>query len=322
MLAVTTSLILGPLRLPAQVAGVVVDPTGTPLPGALVELWNGAERRGAAVTSSDGRFRFAEAGGQSSIIVVRRIGSQPVRAVADRPALHVTMMPIAVMLAPILAGTAPRCPQRDQREARALWTAMMHRYRVRGSWGQMSVNAAQYSAIVRAEDLGTIDTALLQAGAAVGQGGSPAFLRAQRRKLGYGWRTQDFHQGWFDLWEHPLLESAEAFHFADSLFGELNNLRLVESAPDGYRLAFCSKRDKPGIEGDLDIGPDTTLRGATWIFRTPKPVEEAGGRVVFAAPESGLPYVALAIMGMFWRKRVFDYLQMWWEFRGWSDSPH
>jgi hypothetical protein len=144
-------------------------------------------------------------------------------------------------------------------------------------------------------------------------------LRTKLESQAYSWQPTGFGKPpWFDLWEHPLLESTEASHFTDSLFGALNTLKLLGSASAGSSvLSFCSKRQVPGIEGELDIGPDTTIRSASWVFRTPPPVEEAGGRVVFAAPDSLLPDFARAVVGVFWRKRVFDYLQMWWEFRGW-----
>lgn len=85
------------------------------------------------------------------------------------------------------------------------------------------------------------------------------------------------------------------------------------------RGVFCPRDpDRPSIEGRLELDDDTLLARATWRFRTPEPVEEAGGEVFFAGPER--PDFDLQLFpstGRFWRKLVFEYYEEWMEYREW-----
>ena len=124
----------------------------------------------------------------------------------------------------------------------------------------------------------------------------------------------------FGRWFYPLLESTRAWHFADSLFGVMNRLALVTTATGDTLIAFCSRlQHRPYVVGRLRLAPDTTLASAEWVFVTPEPREEAGGRVLFAPIDpTRLAQPLLPIAGLFWRKLSRVVYQEWMEYRRWD----
>jgi hypothetical protein len=141
---------------------------------------------------------------------------------------------------------------------------------------------------------------------------------------GYAWPVQGgVTNPRFDYWQYPYLESGFAHHFVDSLFGRLHTFELIGTLPGGLAvISFCPRRDgRNRIEGELVIASDGRLRKASWKFITRSHPEDAGGMAIFPlTPDEEWP-VPVPLLGLFWRKRVVDYLQEVWEFRDWETVP-
>jgi hypothetical protein len=100
---------------------------------------------------------------------------------------------------------------------------------------------------------------------------------------------------------------------------------LLLSWSDGVRrVGFCPTQHRlPSIEGVLAIGPSGALLRATWVFHTPRPVEEAGGEVTLApVVENGTPALMLPVAGLYWRRLgQRSYYQAWEKYAHWVVSP-
>ena len=304
----------------AQIQGRVADAAGGPLPGALVEVWSTNARLAVQVTNQAGQFVFpSEVTIAASLLTVRRIGYQPKRVELPHASpLVITLNPFVVQLSAITGAVAPPCPNTEDRDARALWEAARHQYRAfdpgAGAWAQIQMVRAR----VPKRDLGVVDTSQAVPGeVAVG----PDYFRTHSDRAattGYAIPYQGLSQGRFDHWEYPWLDSFFAGHFLDSTFGRLH--RLSFESREHRILRFCPRDHKrPEIQGTIEFGADSAPSRATWIFLTQKPEEEAGGEVLFARPEPEVEVpVIFPLVGLFWRKLVFDYFQEWMEFLAWD----
>jgi hypothetical protein len=177
------------------------------------------------------------------------------------------------------------------------------------------------------EELGVVDTSRSTEGD-VAVGGD-YFDVQSRRVLGNGYAVpfRGLRQPRFDLYEYPWLDSFFAGHFLDSVFATLHTFGFESHHP--LVLRFCPQdRARPSIQGTLEFDADSALARVTWVFLTDDPVEHAGGEVLFSRPDTNDPSRTIyPVIGLFWRKLVFDYYQEWMEFLEWhtcqrEPDPH
>jgi hypothetical protein len=318
------ALLAGPARLAAQVRGQVVDTDGRPLPGVLVELWDGGRRLAGDGSDATGRFRLpAPPAAGPRAVLARGIGLEPMRrglGTGDSVIILV-MRPHAVELAAatVVAGEI-LCPSRDQAEARALWTRAVAHYDVALSAYSVYSEAQVFAAVVSPESLGVVDTSRLRETTLGGGYSALAFAtRFTTAANYYAVRTGGRFPRRYDRWSYQVIESSRAWHFADAFFASMNRLALEPEPVGDTAIAFCSSEgDRPYIRGRLHLAPDLTLASAEWEFVTPSPHEEAGGRVLFAPVDpqrTGQPLVPMA--GLFWRRTGRRAYEEWTEFRQW-----
>ena len=319
LLAVAVGIILAPPPLPAQIEGQVVDANDHPLGGVLVELWSPARRLAARITNSDGLFDFSagETAGVTGLLA-RRVGFEPARVnVADGTYnVVVSLESLVIALPSIAVRSTDVCPVNDDTNARFVWSRMASRYDTDFSRDGVWTEALMVEGLVNPEVLGIVDTAELRPGRMVS--GGPNWIDDVLLR-GYATRYRGLQTFWYDDWRYEWLWSTRAYHFADSVFGELHNVRFLSEGSEGIEIVFCPKEvDQPEIQGVLYLASDTTLLQVSWEFVTPQPRERAGGRVLFApvGPSNGPAYL-LPAAGFYWRKRIYDYYQQWWEYREW-----
>lgn len=303
-------------RALAQVRGVVRDERGGPVDEVFVELLSAGARLASTSTDAGGRFAFPRIAVPPVALVARKVGYQPTRIqlAAGVGELTVVLRARAVLLDPVaVSATGGHCVLRDDPEARRLWALAAHRYAsgelAAGLWADRRTGAG----VVPPESLGAIDTTRGGRGVIAGAGRRPGETRRER----FYAQTPLFGTNRSYQWDYPWLESVQAWHFADPLFGELNRLALGPASDAGEILIeFCSQLgERPYIVGRLYLSRDLTLLKADWEFGTPPPAERAGAEVVFMPPAPGSPL--LASSGRFWRRRSGGYYQEWSEFLQW-----
>jgi hypothetical protein len=298
----------------AQVRGSVRDEAGQPVAEAFVELLGAGARLAVTATAPDGSFSFLAAP-SAVAVVVRKIGHVPARiqlAHAPQPLVIVLRRRAVAVQGISVAAPGGRCVERDRAEARQVWERASQRYAsgvlIAALWADVLRGAAD----VPPDSFGVMDSSRATRGVVAGSGRRPRpdereRFYAQPPLLGVGRSFQ---------WEYPWLESIQAWHFADRLFGELNWLSLAPPELGDLVIEFCSRRgDRPYIVGRLYLGADTTFLKAEWRFVTTRPAEVAGGEVVFMPPAPGAPL--LAASGHFWRAKTFGYYQEWSSYLQW-----
>jgi hypothetical protein len=307
--------------LAAQVAGMVVDEGRNAVPHALVDLWSPTTRLASQITENDGHFHFPPAVSlDATAIVVRAVGFSPTRVTLgdQRLDLRIELTRFARTLEAITVQAQPMCPNRADAAARSLWQALSRRYLpfkpAVGYRSAMRVAEAR----VQPADLGATDTNRLLRGAL----GATSLYYAQETarvvKFGYGIPFSGT-VGRYDHWQYPELESLFAGHFIDPLFGERHSFSFDVGA-SRMVIVFCPRQlAQPAIEGSFELDRDSALAKITWRFRTPAPVEEAGGQVLFVrAQASGASTILLPAIGMAWRRLMSDYYQVWMQFEDWK----
>jgi len=325
-ICLATALAVSPSAAVAQLYGQVVELSGVPVEGALVELWSGTARFAGQLTTSDGQFSFpAHVVAPATSVLVRSVGFTPSQApLGNEERIRIAVVPLATPISPLTVTGVTPCPSREDPAARRLWEALRDGHAAvgpsKGYWSEMKVQAGR----VAAARFGEIDTLRLEPGLI---GGSRRYYEIWQRHIadsGYARPYSGLRIPRFDLWEYPALESILARHFVDSLFGALHTFAVDPRRPGS--VVFCPRDpSRPSLEGQLAIDVDTVLTAAMWRFRTPPPSEDAGGEVFFARPALADPSVPLfPAAGRFWRKLVVDYYQEWREYRQWHtcrDKP-
>ena len=308
---------------PAQFRGTVRDDSGKPVAGALVELWSPTQRLGGAVSAADGGFAFEPSVTRdAAALLVRAVGYGMLRTsvtVGDT-AVSLRLSLLTSQVAPlVVTGSRRACDNRDEPAARDLWHAAAQRYDLRFTWA-VEDTVRIVASRVPFERLGVVDTAAWTLGML---GWSGDFFRLQTARIkdhGYAVRSRGLVQAWYDSWDYAALESNLAPHFVDSLFGRMHRLSVRQTGPLGTEVRFCPRRrDTPHIDGTMLIGPDTSLVKAEWHFYTPEPDEYAGGEVAFTPRWSGngAAQPAMPITGLFYRRGVRDFYQVWLDHRHW-----
>ena len=313
----------------AQITGYVLNDEGEPVPGAAVEAWASDRKIGGRLANEDGWFLFpAEMTERIRALYAGQLGYHPevVQIVegVDAYEIRLTREPIPLPEL-VVDATRDRCAGGEDRDARRLWERAAAHY----SHGVDTLGVATYLASVESilpeGEVGTVQAA----GEAVAQRGSSSLLRfSWRRRIereGYAYQVRrSTPEQSYTSWVYPPLEADFATHFVGEQFGERHRFKF-DTADDPDRdgsvtLVFCARDDDhPSMEGTLVISPDTTISVAQWLFRTPEPVEHAGGRAVFGplADDPGDSYL-LPIEGVFWRRSPPDsFWQRYQRFERW-----
>lgn len=315
--------------LSAQITGRVLDQGGNPIEGAAVEAWGDDRRLATRLTDATGTFTIpAVVAVRTTALYAARIGFRARRVDVEPGAgpVEIRLDSEAIAL-PSVEVVTPRefCPRPDEREAREIWQAVRQRY----AHGLDTMGVATYLAtnrgLVDRDELGIA----MPVGAAEEQRGSSFLLRVSwdRRidREGYAYPVRrPTAGGALDSWVYAPLEADLAPHFIGELFGRLHTLSVFSEDETGWRLAFCPRdRDRASIQGTLHVTPDTTLVAAEWLFRTPEPGENAGGRAVFipGGRRGSNPYL-LPSEGMSWRMSPEGGFQQVQErYEGWIVAP-
>jgi hypothetical protein len=303
-------LLVVPLAAPAQVRGSVVDTAGAPVSGATVEVWAGLRRVGTARSDAGGLFALGDVStGAATGLVVRRMGYRRL-ARALVPADSVVRLRLTaetVMLTGVTAIAATRgCPNREDPRARAAWEAARAKYPPLADTMVFHSLATFYRGDVAREEIDIVSEGVGSRGwSAAGTAVWPMWRR-QIRAGGYAVRLAQPFGERYALWEYAPLEMVFAQHFADPLFGELHTLSVVASAGGETTIRFCprpgSPRGRAEIEGTLTLSSGGALLSGAWQYRTPNPVEDAGGEVDFLPPEVTTRSLLLPERSLFWRR--------------------
>ncbi len=313
----------------AQITGYVLNEEGDPVAGAAVEAWAADRKIGGRLADEDGWFLFpAVLTGQIRALYAGQLGYHPevvqIEEDVDSYEIRLTREPIPLPEL-VVDAQRDRCAGGEDRGARRLWEHAAARY----SQGLDTLGVATYLASVESilpeGEVGTVQAS----GEAVAQRGSSSLLRfSWRRRIereGYAYQIRrSTPEQSYTSWVYPPLEADFAPHFAGEFFGDRHRFhfdRSGETDDDGsVTLVFCARDDDhPSMEGTLVISPDTTIAVAQWLFRTPEPVEHAGGRAVFGplADDPEDSYL-LPIEGVFWRRSPPDsYWQRYQKFEQW-----
>lgn len=306
-------LVLTPALLAAQIRGTVRDEAGRPVPEAFVELLSAGARLAVTETDAAGAFAFA-ARPTAAAVVVRRIGYVPARIAlgAVTGPLVITLRRRALPVEGVTVAAPGACVERDREDARLVWRRAAQHYASGALMPGLAADMLHGAANVPPDSFGVMDSTRATRGTVSGTGRRPLpegrdGFYAQPPLLG----TERSYQ-----WDYPWLESVQAWHFADRLFGELNRFELAPPDVGELVVVFCSQRGaRPYVTGRLYLGLDTTLLKAEWRFVTARPAEQAGGEVVFMPPAPGAPL--LAASGHYWRAKAFGFYQEWNSYLQW-----
>ena len=312
--------------LSAQLTGEVSDENGQALSGVSVEAWNENGKIAVRLTDAEGLFSFADSAiaAETTILWAARLGYRPLRISIEPGIAHyrIRLEEEAVSVQGVVVE-APRevCSGGEDSEARFLWERVRTRYHPALDTLGVATYIAWAEDVVSIDDIGPLDLPAL----AIEQRGSSPQLRfswgRRVKKQGYAFRTRRVEsQRAFDSWVYAPLHADFAPHLIDQLFGDLHDFQLLEEGEDGWVVAFCpDDDDKPDIQGTLVIASDTTLTSAEWAFKTPEPVENAGGQAVFF-PVTSDPQTSYLLPqeAMFWRQVTLDrYYQRYQRYEGW-----
>jgi len=326
-------LLLSAAVLSAQVRGRVLDPTDRPVAEALVELWGPGGRIAATNSDENGAFVFVGGARPPLAVFARKIGYLPTRvAVIEGQPVEIRLRRREQMLAALnVTASNIRCVTGNDGAGRRLWEAARRQYGppplvvVAFPGGrQLTISlrgdGRTHTAFVPNESLGVLDTSALRENSTWRLGmpsavldNGPSRFYTSPNALGAGGR--------FDRYRYPLLDSYQAFHFTDSLFGAWNRLGSPLRDRGNLVVEFCSRHDRgqPFISGTLTFTAESTLASARWSFVTSD--EMAGGSVWFTPRSTGEQLPPLAAIGLFWRRREHDVYQQWTLYDQWYACP-
>lgn len=317
----------------SQVRGRVLDPNDRPVSEALVELWGPGGRLASTSSDANGAFVFVGGARPPLVVFARKIGYLPTRlAVSDGQPVEIRLRRREQMLAALtVTANNIRCVTSNDGGGRRLWNAARRQYgpppmvvaSVTGA-RQLTLSlrgdGRTHTAIVPPESLGVLDTSALRENSTWRLGMAPN-VQANGPARFYVSPNLGGPGGRFDHYQYPLLDSYQAFHFTDSLFGEWNHLGSPVRDRGSLVVEFCSRHDRgePFITGTLTFTPESTLASARWSFVTPQ--EMSGGSVWFTPRSTGEPLPPLAAIGLFWRRREHDVYQQWTLYDQWYACP-
>jgi hypothetical protein len=211
-----------------------------------------------------------------------------------------------VTLAPVTVASsrARTCPNREDPRARALWERMRSRYWQPGGdtpavFGFMEIRSGTgEKADAHRPEAGRVSPGWTTGALVLAY---PEFMAlsgyADRAMGGVGERTAS--------WSYRALDDGTMQDFTGDHFGAVHTFSMLGQHAGGATVAFCPRermRRTGQIEGALVLRADTTLEWARWVFRTPRPDEDAGGESSYEPPDPALGRALLARESVFWRK--------------------
>ena len=331
-----------------ELHGRVLDESGNPVIGVRVELVVQERILGSATTGADGRFhvRFsadvlAALGSPTSAQVrAQRLGYHPAEETVDMPEageVLLVLQPAPLPLPPMQVDGGPTKCEGDDPDglARLLWAAAASRH----VGGVDTLGIASYMSALTDTIGGEVyvRTRMLESGGSeegvgrpeAGQRGSAPILRLgwARRidRQGYAFpvRRTD-REGSYASWSYAPLESDFAPHLGADQFGDRHYFQMVSEREDGWLIRFCARdRNRPHIDGRMELTADTLVRRVEWDFRTDPPLENAGGWALFPSPSAdGAPPPLLPLESMAWRtlRDTITIRRAQW-FDGWILAP-
>jgi hypothetical protein len=294
----------------SQVQGTVIEPSGRPVSGVVVEAWVGGQTVESVQTDEQGRFTISGRAQVSGAVFLsfRGMGyrTRTMALPSQDSRLQVVLEAAPLALAPVIVSAAPRrlCPNVENSRARMLWERMRSRYWPehadtvfifgfhevrRGTGTKQELDQAETGRSSRGWTTSALVTAPPWAMARSGYA-TPA-------AGGAGERTA--------FWNYRALDFGQMQDFTGTYFGQAHTFALLQAGPTEMMISFCPRSRQPlvgQIEGVLRLSGDTILANARWAFRTPRPDEDAGGEASYYQPESATGRALLAHQTRFWRK--------------------
>lgn len=318
--------------LSAQVSGSVRGPGGIPIPEATVGLWSGSHEVARTVTDAEGSFHFArDSSRDATVLLVRRIGFHPtsMSLLANQSGIVVTVAPVVTPLPEVVTTAARRaCPNRDEPEARRLWHAMSSHYATHSHSDDIWARPVGRWEDVDVADVGQVDESRFREGGFAMVGAWREALFRSIALHGYARRLEpgDDLTGEYFHWRYARLDRELDEHFVEADFAKRHSLGLWRTDDGSFTITFCGHdHSKPYLEGTLSLSRDTALVEAQWVYRTPKPHENAGGEITFLAPpRRAITWLLVPLRGVFWRRRGGSdtkYSQSAWVYQAWLIGP-
>lgn len=293
----------------AQVRGRVVDAAERPVAGAVVELWAGAQTAGQARTDAAGRFEIGSAPAEpGSVLTVRRVGLRtrtiPLGAGDAEIVVRMEEQPVVLQTLSVVSTRQPRCPNREDPRARALWERMRSRY-----WQESDDTVFVLGFLEMRSGVGEKSDAWRpEAAPAVPAWTTGALVEAHpwfMSRSGYASRANGGAGERTAWWLYRSLDNGSLQDFTGAHFGAVHTLSIAAQTADRTTIAFCPRgrmTNTGQIAGTLVLDADATLSLASWSFRTPDPDEDAGGEASYFPPDPRLGRALLARETLFWRK--------------------
>jgi hypothetical protein len=310
-----------PTSLAAQLV-VRVEARGVPLSGAEVVAWSESARLASARSDGLGNARLSvdRAHATNAFVTARRMGFVAIRVpLPASDSLTLVLTEVASRL-PVLAvqSRTLRCPIASDTAAERLWSATAARYGRGQDTLFFGFTGTSIQERVAAEERGYgNDTGRARVGGIYPTAGRPILLNSPPSYGAYERHLSILGEYW--QWRYTPLQTSAAWHFASATFQAGHSMTVLARTEDAITIGFCPRaRSDADIEGELQIGADTTFRAARWQFVVGHDDEDAGGEATFGvARMDAVPYL-IAIRGSAWRRADRGhYEQERFEHRGW-----
>ena len=289
---------------------VHVTANGASVYGAEVAAWSDSGRLAMGHTDGAGIARLPVSVERTPIafITARRMGFSPGRlSFPSADSVTVWLQQKTTELATVAVTARPlRCPARSEDEAVTLWSRAAARYTpgqdtmpwsFLGTIANESVSAKERG-FGEAPTVWSLGYEYAKPNPSTGHG------RSSHWDGPYSFIYGTYHPPFgepFDRWTYPTMMGAQAGVFASGRFGEQHTFVILGRAADIVTLGFCA-RTRPDIDGELEIGPDTTMLGARWTFRLPHHQEDAGGESTFGVAHLDGAQYLVAVATATWRR--------------------
>lgn len=276
-------------------------------------MWNETGRIGGGRTDGLGNVRLAldSLHRLHAFVTARKMGFLPQRTVIGAgDTVTMILTPQATAL-PLLAvqSRALRCPVNDDSLAVQLWTSASRQYardREQLYFGYVGATSRErvaaeergYGDALSEPRVGGINPANYwpsKPGVASVQVNVPPPYAVYERHINL--------DGAVWLWRYSQLHFGSASHFATAEFRAGHTMTVLAQNDGVTTLGFCPRASSEmEIQGELQVGPDSTLRAARWQFIARHDDEDAGGEATFGISRlDGAPYL-VAVRGSSWRR--------------------
>jgi hypothetical protein len=294
----------------SQVRGAVIESSGRPVSGVVVEAWARGRTVESVQTDEQGRFAISGRAQVSEAVFLsfRGMGyrTRTLALPSQDSSVQVVLEAAPLALAPVTVSAAPRrlCPNVEDPRARMLWERMRSRY-----WPEHADTVFIFGFIEVRRGTGTkLDVDLAETGRSTHGWTTSALVTAAPEAMarsGYATPAAGGAGERTAFWTYRALDHGQMQDFTGAYFGQAHTFALLQAGPTQMMISFCPRTRQPlvgHIEGVLTFSGDTILTTARWDFRTPRPDEDAGGEASYYQPESATGRALLAHQTRFWRK--------------------